>query len=138
MVKKKKKKTKAKKKKKKLKKKKKDSKSSVIRLENSENKILSELNIEKSLRAIGKEIFATILYPEILQNINIKHFEISNKHPRFRIFTENSQRTRLSKAKSIFKAGLEIEALINISKSNKLNYKIKEKLSEIIKTYTKV
>jgi len=117
---------------------KKDLKSSVIRLENSENKILSELNIEKSLRAIGKEIFATILYPEILQNINIKHFEISNKHPRFRIFTENSQRTRLSKAKSIFKAGLEIEALINISKSNKLNYKIKEKLSEIIKTYTKV
>lgn len=117
---------------------KKDSKSSVIRLENSENKILSELNIEKSLKAIGKEIFATILYPEILQNINIKHFEISNKHPRFRIFTENSQRTRLSKAKSIFKAGLEIEALINISKSNKLNYKIKEKLSEIIKTYTKV
>ena len=109
------------------------SKSSITIIENSENEILSELNIEKSLRAIGKEIYATILYPEISKNINIKHYEISNKHIKYRSFTENSQRSRLSKAKSIFKAGGEIEALINIFESNRVNQEIKGKVHELIK-----
>ena len=108
------------------------SKSSITIVENSENEILSEYNIEKSLRAIGKEIYATILYPEISKNINIKHYEISNKHLKYSCFTENSQRSRLSKAKSIFKAGGQIEALINVFESNKVNIEIKEKVDELI------
>jgi hypothetical protein len=108
------------------------SKSSITIEENIENEILSELNIENSLRAIGKEIYATILYPEISKNINIKHYEISNKHIKYSSFTENSQRSRLSKAKSIFKAGGEIEALINVFESNKVNIEIKEKVYELI------
>jgi len=111
----------------------KTSKASRTIEENSENENLSEINIEKSLRAIGKEIYATILYPEISKNINIKHYEISNKHIKYSSFTENSQRSRLSKAKSIFKAGGEIEALINVFESNKVNTGIKEKVYELIK-----
>ena len=109
-----------------------ESKSSITIAENSENEILSELNIEKSLRAIGKEIYATILYPEISKNINIKHYEISIKHLKYNSFTVNSQRSRLSKAKSIFKAGGEIEALINVFESNKVNIEIKKKVYELI------
>ena len=112
---------------------KKDSKSSITKVENSENEILSELNIEKSLRAIGKEIYATILYPEISKNIDIKHYEISKKHVKYSSFTENSQRSRLSKAKSIFKAGEEIEALVNVFESNKVNTEIKGIVYELIK-----
>jgi len=111
----------------------KTSKASRTIEENSENENLSEINIEKSLRAIGKEIYATILYPEVSKNINIKHYEISNKHIKYSSFTENSQRSRLSKAKSIFKAGGEIEALINVFESNKVNTGIKEKVYELIK-----
>ncbi|MEN8880228.1 MAG: hypothetical protein ABF311_08645 [Polaribacter sp.] len=112
---------------------KKDSKSFITKVENSENEILSEFNIEKSLRAIGKEIYATILYPEILKNIDIKHYEISKKYLKYSNFTENSQRSRLSKAKSIFKAGGEIEALINVFESNKVSTEIKGKVYELIK-----
>lgn len=108
-------------------------KSSITIVENSENEILSELNIEKLLKAIGKEIYATILYPEVSKNINIKHYEISNKHLKYGRFTENSQRSRLSKAKSIFNAGGEIEALINVLESNKVNTETKEKVYELIK-----
>ncbi|MDC0178143.1 hypothetical protein OAJ14_08365 [Polaribacter sp.] len=111
----------------------KDSKSSITKVENSENEILSEFNIEKSLRAIGKEIYATILYPEISKNIDIKHYEISEKHLKYSSFTENSQRSRLSKAKSIFRSGGEIEALINVFESNKVSTEIKGKVYELIK-----
>ncbi|UKM66578.2 hypothetical protein GSB9_03168 [Flavobacteriaceae bacterium GSB9] len=109
------------------------SKSNKTILEESENEIESELNIEKSLRAIGKEIYATILYPEISKNIDINHQEISNKYFKYNSFTENSQRSRLSKAKSIFRAGGEIEALINVYESNKINPEIKEYVNELIK-----
>ncbi len=97
-----------------------------------ENEILSELNIEKALRAIGKEIYATILFPEILNNFNVKHFEISKKYKIYSTFTENSQKSRLSKAKSIFKAGEEIEALINVYESNKVNTEIKPEVFKLI------
>ncbi|RUA12316.1 MAG: hypothetical protein DSY82_01600, partial [Flavobacteriia bacterium] len=74
-----------------------------------------------------------ILYPEISKNINIKHYEIASKYIKYSAFTENSQRSRLSKAKSIFKAGEEIEALINVFESNKINGEVKEKIYKLIK-----
>jgi len=104
-----------------------------IKLDNSDDENRSELNIEKYLIGIGKEIFVTILYPEISENQKVKYFEIARKHPKFGVLTEKSQRSRLSKAKSIFKLGLEIKALINVFESNNVNTEIKGKVDELIK-----
>ena len=87
-----------------------------------------DINLEKSLRAIGKEIFAVILYPELSINLEIKINEISEKYDKYKSFTINSQRSRLSKAKSIFRAGEETQALLNIYDSNKVKNEVKVKI----------
>lgn len=70
------------------------------------------------LKAIGKDIFITILYPEFKHNPNITWQEISNKYPRYSEFSINSQRGRCSSTRSIFRNGWEMEALKLISKSH--------------------
>lgn len=70
------------------------------------------------LKAIGKDIFITILYPEFKHNPNITWQEISNKYPRYSGFSINSQRGRCSSTRFIFKNGWEMEALKLISESH--------------------
>ncbi|MCM4150920.1 hypothetical protein DHD05_04880 [Arenibacter sp. N53] len=92
----------------------------------------SDINLEKSLRAIGKEIFAVILFPELSKNIDVKYDEIAKKYQTYKSFTINSQRSRLSKAKSIFKAGEETEALLNVYDSNKIKTEVKSQIFKFI------
>lgn len=70
------------------------------------------------LRAIGKEIFVTILYPELKKNIDVTWQEIGDRNTKYKCFSENSQRSRLSRSRTIFRNKWEIEALRNIADSD--------------------
>lgn len=94
-----------------------------------------EFKLEKTLRSIGKTAFASILYPELLKNINIKHEEIAKKHPIYNSYSITSQKNRLSRAKGLFKKGLEEEALSNILYSKEIkDEKLKTSILKHIKT----
>ncbi|WPR72205.1 hypothetical protein SLW70_03430 [Flavobacterium sp. NG2] len=97
-------------------------------LENERSEIDLEIKLENTLRAIGKEIFATVLYPELIKNIEVSYEEISNNYTVYNSFTINSQKSRLSKAKSIFREGEETEALLNIYESKKIKNEVKLKI----------
>lgn len=73
--------------------------------------------IENTLRAIGKRVFVEYIYPELKRNMNITESDISEKYEEYAGFSENARKSRLSGAKSIFKRGLEKEALRIISSS---------------------
>jgi len=77
--------------------------------------------IEELLRKIGKKSFVCHLYPELINNIDVSIEDIASRHPEFKKYTRDSQRTRLSKARSIFKEGKEREALLIIIYSGKID-----------------
>lgn len=80
---------------------------------------VSERNaLATKLKSIGMEVYLTILYPELKKDPNITWQEISNKYPRYREFSINSQRGRCSSARSIFRNGWETAALELISESH--------------------
>lgn len=69
--------------------------------------------IEEILRKIGKKSFVCHLYPELKNNMEVTIEDIALRHPEFKKYTLDSQRTRLSKARAIFREGKEKEALLN-------------------------
>lgn len=74
----------------------------------------------KTLHSIGMLVFRDFLYPVLKLNIDATIEDIINKHPEYNKYSNNSQKTRLSSSKSIFKNGLEEEAL-NIIANSKVN-----------------
>ncbi|MHC5353975.1 hypothetical protein ACYSNX_07300 [Myroides sp. LJL115] len=72
----------------------------------------------KSLRSIGMKAFKHGLYPALNANINATIEDVAIYFPDYSDYSLNSQKSRLSTAKSIFKNGLEDEALSIISNSN--------------------
>ncbi len=89
--------------------------------------------LDKWLKSIGKEVFVEILYPEININPNISYIEIAQKYEQYSLFSLNSQKSRISTAKSIFRNGLENEALQIIIDSSKLNDNVREKALNFLK-----
>ena len=89
----------------------------------TEDKENSIVNLEKNLKSVGKEVFVEILYPALLNDLNVAAEEIAIQNVKFNNF--KSQKTRLSTARSIFRKGLEIEALNIISNSTKLDDKVR-------------
>lgn len=83
--------------------------------------------VEFTLRAIGKRVFVEYLYPELKRNMNITESNISEKYEEYAGFSENARKSRLSSAKSIFRRGLEREALRIISSSNNVSLAVREK-----------
>lgn len=67
--------------------------------------------VEITLRSIGKRVFVEYLYPELKKNMEITESELSEKYEEYAGFSDNARRSRLSSAKSIFRRGLEQEAL---------------------------
>lgn len=67
--------------------------------------------VEIALRSIGKRVFVEYLYPELKRNMEITESELSEKYEEYAGFSDNARRSRLSSAKSIFRRGLEKEAL---------------------------
>jgi hypothetical protein len=105
-----------------------------IDIEKGENEVesLKIINLDKWLKSIGKEVFVSILYPKILENRNITYLEISEISEQYSKFSENSQKSRLSTAKSIFNNGMEEEALQIIIDSNRLDSIIREKAKKLL------
>jgi len=102
---------------------------------NKSTEVELEENVDKWLKAIGKDIFLTVLFPELKKNMEISYQELANKYERYSHFTINSQRSRLSKAKTIFKNGVENEALLNIIDSLKVDEKTRIIASELYNKY---
>lgn len=88
----------------------------------------------KKLRSIGLYVFINILYPAIKNNPNIDIEEICRLYPEYakRAKSEISKKNRLSSTKSIITNGMEEEALIYISESNKLDDKSINKALEYL------
>ncbi|HZY25364.1 MAG TPA: hypothetical protein VFE71_06020 [Bacteroidales bacterium] len=76
------------------------------------------INLEKWLKSIGKEAYVEILFPALSEDISMTSEEISKRYPKYAEF--ETQSSRLSTAKSIFKHGLQFEALEIIADSKRL------------------
>lgn len=85
--------------------------------------------VETKLRAVGKKSFVCHLYPELKNNIDVTVEEVAAKYPEFRAYESNSQNSKLSTARTIFKNGRVEEALWNIMHSKNLSSEI-QKTSE--------
>lgn len=94
--------------------------------EEAEDKLLSWL------KSIGMQVFTEIICPSILANPNITIDEISEKNAKFKQFTENSKKSRLSTSKSIYKNGLIPEALQFIIDSKNTNESTRTIASELL------
>ena len=94
------------------------------------------LNLDRRLRSIGKETFI-MLYPEIKNNPEITVDEIAKKYLHYSKYTFESQRGRLSSAKSIIKSGLAEEALNNIIDSKLVDEEIKNKAKQLLSSFEK-
>ena len=85
--------------------------------------------VETKLRAVGKKSFVCHLYPELKNNIDVTVEEVAAKYPEIRAYESNSQNSKLSTARTIFKNGRVEEALWNIMHSKNLSSEI-QKTSE--------
>jgi len=82
------------------------------------------MNLEKYIRSIGKKFF--IDYYEILKESPKKPNEYYSNLIKEN-YTNNSFKTKISCSRTIFKEGLEKEALIIISKSNNIDSTTRQK-----------
>jgi hypothetical protein len=85
----------------------------------------SKIDLDKWLKRIGKAAFVEILYPSLMDDINVSYKEISEKYPKYENY--KSQQARLSTARSIFHNGLEMKALQIIAGSSRLSPNVVEK-----------
>ncbi|MHC5310039.1 hypothetical protein ACYSNM_08180 [Myroides sp. LJL116] len=102
----------AKKKKKKKKAAKKVKFTEIIQDEN-----LAEDKLIKKLNSAGKLVFKHGLYPALNANINATIEDVASYLPDYSNYSLNSQKSRLSHARWVFRNGLEEEALTIISNS---------------------
>lgn len=82
--------------------------------------------VEMKLRAVGKKSFICHLYPELKNNMDVTVEEVAAKYPEYRAYELNSQNSKLSTARTIFKNGKVEEALKNIMCSENLSIEIRK------------
>lgn len=82
------------------------------------------IKLDSWLSSVGKKAFRDILYPAIKQNPDITYSELAKMNDVFASYTESSQKSRLSTAKSIVKNNLEEEALSIIELSKRVKRKL--------------
>ncbi|WP_075619821.1 hypothetical protein [Paenisporosarcina indica] len=91
--------------------------------------------LEKKLRSIGKEIF--VEYFEEFRDLNVDREELAKKllkdNPK--AISLDAQKTRISNARKIFELKMEIEALDNIVKSDRLKDIIRGKAKRTANTF---
>lgn len=85
-----------------------------------------EIKLDEKLKSIGKDVFIKI-YPVLFESLDAKIEDIVSIYPKYSEFTTGSQSSRLSKSKSIFKAGLQLEALQSIVDSSRLEESVRSK-----------
>lgn len=74
--------------------------------------------LEKYVKSVGKSVFVEIMYPELLRNMYIDNIYLARKYGQYGSYSVNSQRSRLSTSKTIFRNGWQCAALEIISGSN--------------------
>lgn len=89
--------------------------------------------VEITLRSIGKRVFVEYLYPELDRNMDITESELSEKYEEYAGFSDNARKSRLSSAKSIFRKGLEKEALRIICLSSNVPPAIRRKAESYLR-----
>lgn len=92
--------------------------------------------VEERLRAVGKMSFICILYPELKKNIDITIEELSMKYPIFKEYELNSQRTKLSSARAIFRENKIEVALKHIIESKNVTNEIRQRARTALFEYT--
>ena len=76
---------------------------------------------------VGCETFINVLYPELKRDINVDVQYLSAKYKTYAEYTLKSQKSRLSKGKSIFRTGEVCDALMFIINSSKVSSELKYK-----------
>jgi hypothetical protein len=110
----------------------KSNKTKIETMEQISNEEQAAIDLDRKLQSIGKEVFVGILYPEILKNSNVGYSDIAARYERYASYSEDTQKSRLSTAKSIFRDGLQDEALQNIVDSKRLDESIRQKANDYI------
>ena len=76
---------------------------------------------------VGCETFINVIYPELKRDINVDVQYLSAKYKTYAEYTLKSQKSRLSKGKSIFRNGEVCDALMFIINSSKVSSELKYK-----------
>lgn len=88
--------------------------------------------IEITLKSVGKRVFVEYLYPELTRSMDLTESELSEKYEEYAGFSDNARRSRLSSAKSIFRRGLEREALKIICSSCNVPSSVRSKAQDYL------
>ena len=76
---------------------------------------------------VGCETFINVIYPELKRDINVDVQYLSAKYKTYAEYTLKSQKSRLSKGKSIFRNEEVCDALMFIINSSKVSSELKYK-----------
>lgn len=90
--------------------------------------------LKKLLNACGKQAFVNYLFPSLSKDTNVTVQDIARLYPECNDFSANSQNTRLSKARTIFKNGWEYDALEIIADS-RADPQTRQKAKELLEEY---
>lgn len=99
-----------------------------------ENKCIMEAKVNKMLKSVGMTSFIH-LYPILKENLEVTIEDIAAKIPEFGEYELSSQRTKLSKVRSILKYGWEKNALLIIAKSEKIDADISKQAKIYLTKY---
>lgn len=94
---------------------------------------MQKANLEALLNRVGKRVFIEYYYQ--LKDLAITSKSNQNVINRIdEIFTDKSKASRTSKAKRIFREGLQIEALESIvqAKSNKVDDNVRDRAKQLL------
>lgn len=92
--------------------------------------------LKDRMNDIGCSTFINILYPELKKDINIDIQTVAARHETYSKYTIKSQKSRLSKCKSIFKNNEICEALIFVIESTRVSEEIRCKAETYLKMET--
>ena len=101
-----------------------------------DNENMEELPVKLDdwLKSLGKKAFVEVFYPALKENINITKEELATKNDLFASW--KTQENRLSIAKSIFKNGLQGEALQIIIDSNNVDSEVRKNAEQYLNSIT--
>ncbi len=90
--------------------------------------------LKDRMNDIGCSTFINILYPELKKDIDVGIQTLNERHEEYSKYTLNSQKSRLSKCKSIFRNEEICDALRFVIDSNRVSDELKQKAERYLKT----
>ena len=92
------------------------------------------------LKAIGMDVFVSILYPALKKSFDIDYHDVCRMYPEYaeRAKSDKSKQTRLSHAKSILRNGWEEFALEMIAESNRVDLSAKNNAKKYLSQLKKI